>query len=55
MDGDGKNEVLLLTTRETLSLINPALIRRSHFEFTELHAKEEARGFFKNKKKLGGP
>eukprot|EP00668_Euglena_longa_P001082 GGOE01001290.1.p1 GENE.GGOE01001290.1~~GGOE01001290.1.p1 ORF type:complete len:718 (-),score=247.69 GGOE01001290.1:86-2239(-) len=42
LDGDGKNEVLLLTTRETLSLINPALIRRSHFEFTELHAKEEA-------------
>ena len=41
LDGDGKNEVLLLTTRETLTLVNPAQIRRSHFDFTELHAKLE--------------
>ena len=42
LDGDGKNEVLLLSTRETLTVINPAQIRRSYFDFTELHGKLEA-------------
>ena len=42
LTGDGKNEVLLLTSRETLSIVNPRLIRRSLFEFTELYATNEA-------------
>eukprot|EP00906_Rhabdomonas_costata_P026285 RCo037444 len=42
LNGDGKNEVVLLTSRETLAVVNPRHIRRSLFEFTELYAASEA-------------
>ena len=42
LDGDGKNEVLLLTTRETLAIVNPSKVRRHQFEFMDLQAKVEA-------------